>query len=124
MQPHSQQDEFADPAEKLLFFIFFSVLPAGFPSAGRISGAAGAPVPALGSSALPVPAYGEAAFHQQRSRTLILLSKLGPGNAVTQLTCFRVEEANVTGRVWLIKAALTDRTACFGFLDEMHGPCI
>lgn len=43
-------------------------------------------------------------------------SRLGPGKAVTQLTCFRVEEANVTGRVWLIKVALTDETACFGFL--------
>lgn len=43
-------------------------------------------------------------------------SKMGPGNTVTQLTCFRAGEANVTGRAWLIKVALTDRTACVCFL--------
>jgi len=51
-------------------------------------------------------------------------SKAGPGNAGTHPTCFRAEDANGTGRVWVIKAALTDRTACFCFLCEMHGQSI
>lgn len=87
----------------------FSVLPAG--SVVLLGSCASAGLLCLPSSNLQAHCLQPVATPHPDTP-----SRLGPGNAVTQFTCFRAEEANVTGRVWLIKAPLTDETACFGFL--------
>lgn len=107
-QPHSQQDKPADPAKKV-FCLFCRPAFQLQDQQCRRSPPASLQAGCLQPAAKPHPDTP---------------SKLGPGNAVTQFTCFRVEEPNVTGRVWLIKVALTDRLACFCFLREMHGPCV